>query len=177
MEKSLVDSNFKAVSSAAFISALVSNDKNVGTAAVLDEGMKITLKSFDYIDGHRIVDKDTYDAVEDSQKHRYTPNDDGTYTVDNSYYGVICEGAVSVLSFRTLTSAASAPKLFPEGSIVIPAGRASQVAQALKPYLGKTIEVTHVESWKENEEWNGRKQRFEGRAVSFKVVEGEVKGE
>ena len=172
MEKKVIESNFKDCASAVFNAQLETNDKSVGTSAQLAEGMEITLKSFDYIDGKRTVDADTYSEVEKSQQHRYVPNADGTYTVDNSYYAVICEGAVSTLSFRTLTSAASAPKLFPATSLIIPAGRASQVAMAIKPYLGRKVKVSHVERWEAGEEWNGRKQRFDGSAVSFELVEG-----
>ena len=163
---------FEDAASEKFLDMLAVNDKTVGTSAQLEKGMRMTLLSFDYIDGTRVVDAESYKSVPADQKHRYIEQPDGTYKVDNSYYAVLCSGSVSTLSFRTMTSAASAPKIFTdEGTIVIPAGRASQVAEAIKPYLGKTLEVIKVERWEADKNWNGRKQRFAGSAAAFKVIE------
>lgn len=171
MDKKNIESNFKDCSSAVFMAQLEKNDKQCGTSASLEEGMEVTLKSLDYIDGHRTIGQDDYDKVEASQKHRYVDNGNGTYTVDNSYYAVVTEGAVSAVSFRTLTSAAAAPSLFPD-CVIIPAGRASQIASAIKPYLGQKFKVSHVEEWKAGDDFNGRTQRFDGKAVGFVKVEG-----
>jgi hypothetical protein len=175
MDKKQINDTFKGVASEVFMHQLEKNDRTCGTSAQLAEGMEFTLTGFDYFDGRRTVGEDAYAKVEPDQKHRYVANGDGTYTVDNSYYGCTAEGAVTAISFRTLTSAAQAPSLF-QGCEVIPAGRASQVAMALKPYIGKKFKVNHVESWEANEEWNGRTQRYAGRAVGFEVINGEKKG-
>ena len=169
MDKKQISDNFKGVASEVFLQQLEKNDRNCGTSASLAEGMEFTLTGFDYFDGKRTIGEDAYAKVENDQKHRYVANGDGTYTVDNSYYGCTAEGSVSAVSFRTLTSAAQAPNLFPNCEIIA-AGRASQVAMALKPYIGKKFKVSHVESWEANDEWNNRTQRFAGRAIGFQVV-------
>lgn len=168
-KKQQIRNSFTNVASEEFMEQLEKNDRNCGTSASLAEGMEFTLVSFDYFDGHRTVGEDGYAKVEPEQKHRYVANGDGTYTVDNSYYGCVTTGAVSAVSFRTLTSAAQAPDLF-AGCELIPAGRASQVAETLKSYLGKKFRVKHIESWEEGKYWNGREQRFAGRAIGFEVV-------
>jgi len=172
MDKNKAKTLFGEQASEEFYNQLAKNDRNCGTSAQLNEGMRITLRKLDYFDGHRTIGKDEYDNnVESTQKHRYVDNGDGTFTVDNSYYGVLCEGAVTAVSFRTLTSAAQAPDLFPDGCLIIPAGRASEVAKGIMPYLNRTLEVAHVEKWEKGAEWNTRKQNYAGRAVGFKLVE------
>ena len=169
MNKNLAKQTFGETVSTAFLDQIEKNDRNCGTSASLTEGMEITLVGFDYFDGHRTVGADEYNEVPARQKHRYSDNGDGTYTVDNSYYGCNCTGAVTAVSFRTLTGAAQAPNIF-EGCLMIPAGRASEVAKALLPYINKTLKVVKVEPWEADTEWNGRKQAFAGRAIGFKVV-------
>jgi hypothetical protein len=174
MEKKEIQDSFRDCASPVFMNNLANNDKRCGTAASLEEGMKVKLVSFDYFDNVQTIGADEYEKLDSRQKARYSKveGSDDLYSVDNSYYGVVCEGSVSSISFRTLTSAAQAPALFGDKNIIIPAGRASQVALGIKPYLGKTLKVSHVERWSAGEEWNGRKQRFDGYAAGFEEVEG-----
>lgn len=174
MDKKQIVENFKSIASEAFMKQLEINDRNCGTSASLNEGMEVTLKQLEYFDGKRIIGEDAYAKVPNDQRHRYIDNGNGTYTVDNSYYGVSCQGAVSAISFRTLTSAAQAPEFF-KNCLMIAAGKASVVGKSVEPFLGKTLVVSHVESWKAGEEWNGRVQAFDGKAVGFALKE-EKKG-
>ena len=163
-----------------FLKALQVNDRSVGTSAQLAQNDTIKLVKFDYIDGKRTIGEDAYaelpedSAADRSAKRRYVRNADGSYTVDNSYYAVITEGAVQAVSFRTLTSGAALKTEAPEGcNFLVSGGRASDVAKSLAPYIGKTLKVVKVRPWEKGQTVNGREQQFAGRAVFF-AVEGET---
>ena len=149
---------------------LEENDKRVGTSAALALGDVVTITGTDYIDNKRTYESAEAAAADGVMANRIQPDENGKVTIDNSYYAVTTDGVVSSVSLRSLTSWAQLENC-PEGALRIPAGKASDVYRRLAEFNGKKLKVVAREEWEENEEHNGRKQRFSGSALAFQVVE------
>ena len=152
------------------------NDKNCGTAASLKEHDVITIKGGTYVTNIRTYEDEDAATADGVTKNRMKVQEDGTVKVDNSYYAILTDGPVSTVSLRSLTSWAQLESC-PDDALKIPAGRASGIFGRVAPLKGRSAEVVAVEEWDKGKKHNGREQRFAGRALAFRLLPEEKKGE
>lgn len=77
-------------------------NKQIGSNPALAVGMSVTAKRLDFFPNISVLGQDDFDELTDAQKRRAVKNEDGTYSLDNSYFGIACEGAVGRVSFTSL---------------------------------------------------------------------------
>lgn len=76
--------------------------KQVGSNPSIEVGMVITGKKLDFFPNIANYGEDEFDKLTDAQQRRCTRNDDGTYSLDNSFFGMQCEGSLGRVSFTSL---------------------------------------------------------------------------
>lgn len=91
--------------SEAFQTALNSEkyaSKQIGSNPAIEVGMVVTGKKLDFFPNVTNYGEDAYNDLDEAQQRRCTRNDDGTYSLDNSFFGMQCEGALGRVSFTSL---------------------------------------------------------------------------
>ena len=76
--------------------------KQVGSNPSIEVGMVVTGKKLDFFPNVTNYGQDAFDELDEAQQRRCTRNDDGTYSLDNSFFGMQCEGALGRVSFTSL---------------------------------------------------------------------------
>lgn len=162
------------------------SNKQIGLAAALEEGDKITLSKLDFFDNKQTVDGEEYNKLQPSQKRRYTKKDDDLYEVDNSYFGSHCtlESKVNRVSFSSLVGynsfqarlttadkTALEQKIKGKTIVDIKPGSSDFVAEQVVPYMGKTLEVVFKRSWKVGDKVNGTPLTFAQKMLVFAVAD------
>lgn len=166
------------------------SNKQIGLAAALEVGDKITLSKLDFFDNKQTVDGEEYNKLQPAQKRRYTKKDDDLYEVDNSYFGSHCtlESKTNRISFSSLvgynsfqarlTSAEKATlsqKIDGKTIVDIKPGSSDFVAEQVVPYMGKPLEVVFKREWKTGDKVGNTQLTFNQKMLVFAVADGSTK--
>lgn len=76
--------------------------KQVGSNPSIEVGMVITGKKLDFFPNITNYGQDAFEDLSEAQQRRCTRNDDGTYSLDNSFFGMQCEGSLGRVSFTSI---------------------------------------------------------------------------
>ncbi len=142
--------------------------KQVGSNPSIEVGMVVTGKKLDFFPNITNYGQDAYDELTDAQQRRCIKNDDGTYSLDNSFFGMQCEGALGRVSFtslvgysqyakrltaddkKELTAALKKLNKTEKDIVCITPGSVDFVAQQVgKTMLGKPATIAYQKKWAE----------------------------